>query len=200
MSEPLTSWSQYYANVTGRQPRPGFLKALSLFPPSDAPRQAIDLGCGDGTETLHLLAQGWQVLAIDAEPEALRLLDARVPDPLRPSLQTQQASFEQATLIPADFITANVSLPFCHPQRFEAVWARILAALKPGGRLSVDLFGVRDGWANNPGMTFHDVDSTRALFDSLTIESFEEIEDDQPTAGGTPKHWHEFKVIAIQPA
>ena len=44
-----------------------------------AGRMAIDLGCGDGTDTLALLDRGWSVLAVDIEPAGLALLRARIP-------------------------------------------------------------------------------------------------------------------------
>ena len=44
-----------------------------------AGRMAIDLGCGDGTDTLALLDRGWSVLAVDIEPAGLALLRSRIP-------------------------------------------------------------------------------------------------------------------------
>ena len=43
-----------------------------------AGRMAIDLGCGDGTDTLALLDRGWSVLAVDIEPAGLALLRSRI--------------------------------------------------------------------------------------------------------------------------
>ena len=40
--------------------------------PADA--LAIDLGCGDGRDVVEILRRGWRVVAVDAEPEALRQL------------------------------------------------------------------------------------------------------------------------------
>ena len=48
-----------------------------------AGRMAIDLGCGDGTDTLALLDRGWSVLAVDIEPAGLALLRSRIPPPAR---------------------------------------------------------------------------------------------------------------------
>ncbi|MGQ9869558.1 hypothetical protein [Leptodesmis sp.] len=42
----------------------------------DSSRVAVDLGCGDGRDTVELLRRDWQVLAIDGEPQAIaRLLE-----------------------------------------------------------------------------------------------------------------------------
>ncbi|MEJ1932020.1 class I SAM-dependent methyltransferase [Nostoc sp. NIES-2111] len=39
--------------------------------PTDAPRFAVDLGCGDGRDTVELLRRGWRVLGIDGAQEAI---------------------------------------------------------------------------------------------------------------------------------
>nr|WP_312508672.1 class I SAM-dependent methyltransferase [Pseudomonas luteola] len=38
---------------------------------------ALDLGCGTGRDTLELLARGWDVIAVDAQAEALERLSIR---------------------------------------------------------------------------------------------------------------------------
>ena len=70
-------WVGYYEALTGRGPRPLLLDALKWCgsPSTKVGRLAIDLGSGDGTETLELLRRGWRVLAIDQEPDAMARLD-----------------------------------------------------------------------------------------------------------------------------
>jgi trans-aconitate methyltransferase len=50
MADP--TWEDYYAAIEGRPPRQLFLDAIV---PAGATGLAIDLGCGDGTETRELL-------------------------------------------------------------------------------------------------------------------------------------------------
>jgi trans-aconitate methyltransferase len=84
------NWETYYQAVEGRPPHETLLKALSIFdaePLLDRPRFAVDLGCGDGRDTVELLRRGWRVLAIDKEQNAFdRLLDRPIQ---RDLLQTQ---------------------------------------------------------------------------------------------------------------
>lgn len=194
-----TRWEQYYQAVRGRAPRPLFTAALAAFAadgfdPSGA--QAVDLGCGDGTETLALLAQGWRVLAIDQTPEAIERVLAATSEEHQPRLQAQVASFQDVSLPPVDFVYAGLSLPFCSPAHFPAVWAGIVAALRSGGRFAGHLFGERDSWRTNPDMTFHTEAELRQRLVGFTIESLTEVEDDRPTALGDPKHWHIYEVVA----
>ncbi|BAT54920.1 Methyltransferase type 12 [Nostoc sp. NIES-3756] len=67
------NWSAYYKAVEGRPPRETLLKALARLDtfPTDAPRFAVDLGCGDGRDTVELLRRGWRVLGIDGAQEAI---------------------------------------------------------------------------------------------------------------------------------
>jgi SAM-dependent methyltransferase len=62
-------WTKYYEAQLGRAPRPLYLDAVARF---DRPGRAVDLGCGDGTESLDLLARGWRVYAVDRNPRRCR--------------------------------------------------------------------------------------------------------------------------------
>jgi tellurite methyltransferase len=190
-------WADFYTNVAGREPRELLIKVLDYFKqnPSENLRHAIDLGCGDGTETGFLLANGWNVLAIDGEQAAFKHLNAKIPPEAQARLQTQVAKFEAVELSPADLIYAGYSVPFCHPQHFAELWDKIVSNINPGGRFAGQLFGVNDTWASNPDMTFFTAEQARALFTAFELEHFhEEDEDGQSTIG--PKHWHVFHVIA----
>lgn len=193
-------WSRFYHANVGRAPRPLFVEALALAAPqpADALRQAVDLGCGDGTETLALLQHGWQVLAIDQQPQALALVAHAVPPELTHLLQTRCAPFEELELSATDFVYAGYSLPFCAPHQFEALWRTIGAALRPGGLLAGQLFGVHDTWATNSAMTFHTRDDVQVLLDGFHVLALREEEEDGHSTLG-PKHWHVFHVIARKP-
>jgi tellurite methyltransferase len=54
-------WEQYYRAIEGRPLRALLVDAMPFLPTTDDQALvAIDLGCGDGTETLALLARGWK--------------------------------------------------------------------------------------------------------------------------------------------
>jgi len=192
---PNFSWEEhYYKKMDGREPRQLLLDALEKFPAA-ASLHAIDLGCGDGTETAFLLSRGWSVLAVDAEEAGIKRLLDKVPAEGQVHLQTQVAVFEEIVLPSTDLIHASYSLPFCHPEHFPAMWQKITNAVKPGGRLAVNFFGVRDTWANETDKTFHTKDQVRTMMDNFEVEYFhEQDEDGEATIG--PKHWHVFTVIA----
>jgi tellurite methyltransferase len=193
-----TSWAAYYAQTRSRPPRALFIDALdriSQSSPANPTRHAMDLGCGDGTESVILLQQGWQVLAIDQQREALALLIDNVPPPERTRLQTLIKRFEDMILPRADFLYAGLSLPFCLPDQFPRVWGQIERAVSPAGWFAGHFFGERDDWFGTPTMTFLSRDACSGLFEKFVIEVFTEIEKDGATVAG-PHHIHAFEVIA----
>jgi tellurite methyltransferase len=190
-------WAGYYAWSAGREPRPLLLAACQELG-AGQDRLAIDLGCGEGTDALELLARGWLVLAVDAEPAGLALLRARIPPAAAGRIRVLCASFAEADLPSAHLIHAGFSLPFCPPREFPALWARIRRALAPGGVFAGQLFGTHDTWADDPDLTFHTRHQAEMLLDGLDILRLQETEHDGHAFSG-PKHWHTFDILARKP-
>src|SRR5512138_508848 len=131
MSEEEVTWADYYQKIQGRAPRKLLLGALTYFEEAsgNSQRFAIDLGCGDGTESVVMLDHGWSVLAVDGEPAAIDQLMNKVPEEKRARLQTQVAKFKDVALSPADLVHASLSIPFCEPEHFDVLWQKIVAAV-----------------------------------------------------------------------
>ena len=193
-------WEPYYQAVEGRPPRETLLKALARFDVAlpDRPYFALDLGCGDGRDTVELLRRYWHVLAIDGEQHAFdRLLNR--PGFQRDRLQTQLMRFEALTLPPAvDLINASFCLPFCLPASFPHLWETIVTSLKTGGRFCGQLFGDRDSWAGYPHQTHHTRQQIELLLQPFTIETLDEEEYPGVTAIGEEKFWHLFHIVACK--
>ena len=196
-----TTWTRYY-DAAGEQPRETLLFALERFDAEAGAEVgglfAVDLGCGTGRDSIELLRRGWRVLAIDAEAEAIQRLLGRgdLGSGEAARLATQVARFEDARWPEANLINSSYALPFCPPNQFGAVWDRIVASLRPGGRFSGQLFGDRDGWATQPDMSFQTRQDAEKLLRGLEVEHFDEVEEDGETAVGDPKHWHLFQIVA----
>lgn len=186
-------WGDYYRATADRPPWELYRQAVARFRIAGA---AIDLGCGSGVETLDLLRRGWQALAVDRESQAIKRLFGLVPAEQRDRLRGEIVSFQDMTLPSADLIWAGVSLPFCDRERFPAVWQKVLAALKSGGRFAGHFFGVRHHAAPRDSMTFHTREQIERLFENLRIEYFVEEEGERPTALDGIRHWHQYGVVA----
>ncbi|MGH6981991.1 MAG: class I SAM-dependent methyltransferase [Stellaceae bacterium] len=185
-------WDVYYRKTAGRPPRPTLLFALDRFA---APGFAVDLGCGEGRDTIELLRRGWHVLGIDSEPGALARLAARPDLPPGHRLDTSVARFEDAAWPAADLVNASFALFFCAPAAFPPLWRKIGASLKPAGRFAGQLLGERDSWASRPNVVAHDPAALSALLAGFAVEMHEIEETDGVTPRGEAKHWHIHHLV-----
>ena len=196
------SWEDYYKKTGHRPPRDTLIYALDRFEgelkPSDR-HFAVDLGCGNGRDTIELLRRSWRVLAVDAEEDAIIGLTSRNDLPADCELETQVARFEEMILPKVDLINSSFALPLIDPPHFPELWDQLLESVRSGGRISCQLYGDRDSWVGRPGITFFTRSGIDALLDPLDVEYFREEEDDSVTPRGHQKHWHIFHLVARRP-
>jgi SAM-dependent methyltransferase len=193
-------WPAYYRHTLGRAPRPLFTKGLAALSGRRVrPGQAIEIGFGDGTETLALLAAGWRVVAIDPTPDAAEVLRSRVPANVAGNLEIRTVPAEDADLPPFDLIYAGYALSFLEPAAFRRFWAGVRRRLRPGGLIVVNVFGAHDTWAGDETMTFLDLDAVHRLVAGLEVATIDEEDADGDSFIG-PKHWHVFDIVARRSA
>jgi len=187
-------WGRFYSFTKDSPPWPLLVRAASLAPVS---RRALDLGAGAGRDTRYLLEQGFQVTAVDSDPRSVAMLRA-LP---QANLLVVQSSFEEFTFASYDLISSQFALPFTPAEHFPEVFARVEAALAPGGIFAGQLFGIHDQW-NVPGntMTFLTRVGAEALLTDLETLEFTEEDADGHIADGSPKHWHAFHILARKPS
>jgi SAM-dependent methyltransferase len=195
----VPDWPAFYRHTIGREPRPLFVKGVSLARAAGVrPGLAVEIGFGDGTETLALLADGWRVLAVDPTPEARDVLLARVPSDAEDRLEVRTRSADGLDLPRFDLIYAGFALSFLERQAFGRFWTEVRAAVRPGGFIVVNVFGEKDTWAGDAYMTF----ATRAEVERM-VAGLEVLALDEEDADGTSfvgdKHWHVFDIVARRP-
>jgi tellurite methyltransferase len=140
------------------------------------------------------------VLAVDAEPAALKQLQARRDLPAAADITAIVSRFEEVAMPQGvHLINSSFALPLCEAADFHRLWRDIRASLLPGGRFSGQWYGERDSWVGRPGITFVARPEARKLLEGLDIEMFEEEENDSVTPRGNPKHWHVFHIVARKP-
>lgn len=157
------------------------------------------MGCGTGIDTFFLLANGWQVTAIDKEAKAIETIRTQ---PLNScdgpeNLTTITCPFEEMKLHPVTLINATYLLPFCNPDFFPLAWQQITnALLLPGSRFAGQFFDHEDSWAARSNMTFHSRSDLDDLFTGFCFNHFQEINQEGKTITGKPKRWHVFHIVA----
>lgn len=122
-------WSLEVEEVRGR-----LAAAQAKLPPSPA---ALELACGTGLWTEHIVTAAASVTAVDASPEVIELNRER----LRDSGRADRVEYEVADLFGwrpkrrYDFVFFGFWLSHVPPQRFDAFWQLLDDALEPGGRV-----------------------------------------------------------------
>ena len=185
-------WPDFYKRTKDHPHWPLLEKAVMLL---GYKGHALDLGCGAARDTRYLLAQGWHVTAVDADPTAIAIL-SELP---QEHLQVIQSSFEDFVYEHEayDLVSSQFSLPFTPRASFTSVFTRIKQSIKPGGIFTGQFFGIHDEW-NTPerNMTFLTREQVNELLSDMRVIELSEEDKIGPTASGTLKHWHVFHVIA----
>ena len=88
------------------------------------PWNTVELGCGAGRDTVYLIQNGWNVLAIDKENVESRIAEKLSKDKLK-KFKFSKQKLELLELEKNDLVVANFSLSFCNKNDFKELWNKI---------------------------------------------------------------------------
>ena len=189
----MRSIEKYYDNTKNAEPNYIVKEFIKL---NVRPGNAVELGCGAGRDTVYLIKNGWNVLAIDKENVKSRIVEKLSKDELK-KFKFSKQKFECIELEKNDLIVSNFSLSFCNKNDFEKLWNKIRNSILNNGYFVGNFFGNNDEWKNiKEEMTFLTKRQTIQLFKDFEIIKFKEVEKDGLTGSGKIKHCHIFNVIA----
>ncbi|THV30836.1 class I SAM-dependent methyltransferase [Glycomyces paridis] len=144
--DPAAFWERHYSSsdrIWSGRANPVLAATVADLPPG----RALDLGCGEGGDAVHLAAAGWQVTAVDVSATAL----ARTREHAAAAGVADAVATERHDL--ADYSPAGefdlVSAQFLQsPLEFEraSVLRRAADALVVGGLLLVVDHGSAPSW------------------------------------------------------
>lgn len=198
-AETESKWLNYYEWTSkSDKPWPTLSQAIQSFnEEEELDRTAIDLGCGVGKDTAHMVKNNWKVTAIDAEKTAEEFLKKKIPSEKLDQVNFVVSKYEDYLFSEkVKLINASYALPFCSPKNLGDVMQRITQAISVGGRFAGHFFGPEDSGSKDDSMTFLTKKEVLQFFaDSFVIEHFEEKEWDGISGSGA-KHWHVFDIIA----
>lgn len=98
------------------------------------PCTALDMGCSNGRNALYLSGQGFDVTAVDNNPNAIDMLQQIVNQEGLTNLRAQLYDLNTATLTESyGLIVCTVTLMFLEPTRIEAVITDMQRHTLPGG-------------------------------------------------------------------
>lgn len=189
----MRSIEKYYDNTKNAEPNYIVKEFIKL---NVRPGNAVELGCGAGRDTVYLIKNGWNVLAIDKENVKSRIVEKLSKDELK-KFKFSKQKFECIELEKNDLIVSNFSLSFCNKNDFEKLWNKIRNSILNDRYFVGNFFGNNDEWKNiKEEMTFLTKRQTIQLFKDFEIIKFKEVEKDGLTGSGKIKHCHIFNVIA----
>lgn len=180
-------WDEYNEFTKNKPPRELLKKAIGTG------GYALDLGAGALNDTRYLLEQGYEVDVVDSNPSILE-----IGKDLRAHFFVSRFDAFDFPIAKYDLIHAGYALPFNPPETFDAMFARLIASLKPGGVFVGQFFGVEDSWSSSKKMTFHTKEQIEALLTGFAVSHFEETKKEGKTAMGQNKFWHVFEVITTR--
>lgn len=124
--------------------------AGAIAGPAGGPRRALDLGCGTGNLTAHLLELGLEVVAADVSPEFLGVVARRFAgQPVEP-LRIGGAQLPEIGDGTFDLAAAYSVLH--HVPDYLGMVAELYRVLRPGGVLYLDHEASAAVWAGDPAL------------------------------------------------
>ena len=184
---------EYYKNTKNALPHKNVLEFIDI---ENKVGKAIDLGCGAGRDTVYLIKNGWNVIAVDRE-DTKQIITNKLNYKELERFKFIQSEFENIELEKNNLVVANYSIPFCNKDKFYDLWNKIINNIEKNGYFVGNFFGKNDEWNNEKSnLTFLDEKEVEDLFNSFEILKFEEEEKNSKTGLGVIKHWHTYNIIA----
>lgn len=116
---------KYYYNTENALPHPMVKKVIDM---NIKPENAIDLGCSAGRDTIYLIKNGWNVLAIDKE-DTKQIISSKLDNDEIKKFRFARQNFENIKLEKTKLLVANFSIPFCKKECFNQFWNKIVDSI-----------------------------------------------------------------------
>lgn len=190
---PDRTWKKYYENV-GLEPNSLAVRAASRVTQK---RAALDLGCGNGRDSLYLHLQGFEVVvAVDPSPDAPAWF---VPGILRRMQDAENFMFKQHESVLTDrydLILCLNTLFFIEKETVLRLIDAMHTATAPLQFMAFNVLGERDGWVGSKREVSYFADGEiDGLRRRHSIANYELREFDGTVADGSPKHWHTHSFV-----
>lgn len=116
---------KFYENTKNAMPHDNIKKFIEMNTKNG---NAIDLGCGAGRDTIFLIKNNWNVIAIDRE-DTKDIIEVSLNAEELKRFKFVQQNFENIQLDKNDLIVSNFSIPFCNKNHFNDFWFKIVNSI-----------------------------------------------------------------------
>ncbi|AKT52867.1 class I SAM-dependent methyltransferase [Arsenicicoccus sp. oral taxon 190] len=134
MAQTAQDWDERYSGEQVWSGNPN--EALVTEARDLAPGRALDVGCGEGADSVWLAGQGWDVTALDISTKAVERATAAARQ-AGMSITGVAAPLLEADLEPASFDLVSVLYPALEATLNRAAEHRLSDLVAPGGTLLV---------------------------------------------------------------
>ncbi len=168
---PAQHWEQRYAEreqIWSGRPNALLVDLVSSLEPG----KVLDLGCGEGGDSVWLATRGWEVTAVDIASTAIARgkalsVERHVPEHQITWLVRDLASWEPTEtygLVSACYFQSFVDLPRI------PILQRVASAIAPGGHLLLISHGEAPPWAHGQAHQHHQFFSPAEELVALQLE------------------------------
>jgi len=130
---------KYYENTKNALPHIMVKKFVDM---KINPKNAIDLGCGAGRDTIYLIKNGWNVVAIDKE-DTQEIIVSKLDNEELKKFSFKCQDFENIELEKNNLVVANFSIPFCNKDYFNEFWNKLSNSILSERILCWKLFWIK---------------------------------------------------------
>jgi SAM-dependent methyltransferase len=152
--------------------------------------QCLDLGCGNGRDSLFFARLGFSVTANDLSPAVSQAVTTD------PRINFIEGPAEELPLSEYDIINASLFFPFLPEDIFHDLWKSLIDAIKPGGVIAGHFFGAGDWKVRDHSVWPIEHDKLQHLLSGLDIALLEETKLDGPNNSGNIVHKHNYAFVA----
>ena len=117
---------KYYENTQNALPHQNVKKFIEM---NNKTGNAIDLGCGTGRDTVFLIKNNWNVLAIDRE-DTRELIETKLNKDELQKFKFVCQNFENIELEKNNLVVSNFSIPFCSKNYFGEFWNKVVNSIE----------------------------------------------------------------------
>ncbi len=155
--------------------------------------RVLDIGCGNGADSLFLAQKGYEVTSVDIKEQ-------NINNPKITFIRNSIESFEIEKNTYAAIIARNV-LPFVKDKKVvESILQSMTAGLTEDGCMFFTIFGVKDDWFGKEHMSFFTETEIDSLVSKLPVTVFEKnaMEGFGLTMAKDIKYWNVFSYLCTK--
>ena len=198
----ICNWSPYNQDKESASTfgmRKTTIKAIESFKQEFAklPDEILDFGAGTGQDAIPLLKMGCpHLVALDAEEEALEILDKNVPMELKTHITFVKIPFKNySTEKLFNLINSSFSWPYRPIEEFPLFWKKTVELLAPNGYIAGHFFG--QPAKPELGITYHSKEDIENLLkNNFNLVWFSQEEQAEIYGGDTPPWGILYHVVA----